>query len=75
MKRFPVTIKRRDSIGKVVTVSCSTAKDAIRILKRFKRSYRDVWIDDANGESVDEGELLNADAYGLSGAYGSNCVK
>jgi predicted nucleotidyltransferase len=58
MAKFPVTLKRRNSIGKVVKVSCSTVKDAIRILQRFRQSgYRDVWFEDLNGNMVDESEF------------------
>jgi predicted nucleotidyltransferase len=61
MAEFPVTVKRRNSIGKVVTVSCSTVKDALKILKRFQESgYRNVWIEEMEGHIVDESEFLNA---------------
>ena len=57
--QFPVTLKRRNSIGKVVTVSCVTVKDATRILRRFGQSGYSVWIEDADGRSVAESDFLN----------------
>ena len=39
-------------------MSCSTVKDAIRILKRVRQSgYRDVSIEDLDGNMVDVSEF------------------
>jgi hypothetical protein len=56
---FPVTVKRRNSIGNVLTISCVTIKDALKILKRFQeRGYREVRIVDVAGHIVDESKFL-----------------
>jgi hypothetical protein len=70
MAKFPVTLKRRNSIGKVVKVSCSTVKDAIRILQRFRQSgYRDVWFEDLNGNMVDGVGIAVTPATAAGEAY------
>jgi hypothetical protein len=71
---FPVTVKRPNSIGNVLTISCLTIKDALKILKRFQeRGYREVRIVGVAGHIVDESEFLMPEALMAKSAPPPGC--
>ena len=55
---FPLKVKRRDSTGATAEVLCDDIKRARENLQHFRDAgYRDVWVEDANGRKLQEGDL------------------
>lgn len=58
MATLPIIVKRRDSAGKVATVLCDTVEDARKNRKHFHdQGYKDVWMEDTDGQRIDESKL------------------
>jgi hypothetical protein len=58
MAKFPLKVKMRDNAGAVVEALCDTAESALSKAQHFRGSgYTYVWIEDADGQLVNEKSL------------------
>jgi hypothetical protein len=54
MFKLPLIVKGRDSSGKMHEVHCGTLQLAEEILAEFRKMHSEVWIEDAEGEKIED---------------------